>query len=139
MGSWGTDIAALTRIAAPMRPREGGVPERWFTCGEIGYCSRKAWRPCGGPGGRTRTAALRWSRCPPIMRLTAIRGSRMRIFDRRLIEAARHQSVRTWGSISGEFIVAVGDNTPWSTLESCHYWGAKVGQCSYYSCYCSYS
>jgi holo-[acyl-carrier protein] synthase len=38
----GTDIVAIARIAALMRARGAAFLERWFTAGEIGYCSGKA-------------------------------------------------------------------------------------------------
>ena len=41
-GAVGTDIVAVPRIAALMRARGAAFLERWFTAGEIGYCSRKA-------------------------------------------------------------------------------------------------
>jgi holo-[acyl-carrier protein] synthase len=41
-GGVGTDIVAIARIAALMRNRESAFLERWFTAGEIAYCSGKA-------------------------------------------------------------------------------------------------
>jgi holo-[acyl-carrier protein] synthase len=41
-GGVGTDIVAVGRIAALMRDRGAAFLERWFTAGEIGYCSSKA-------------------------------------------------------------------------------------------------
>jgi holo-[acyl-carrier protein] synthase len=41
-GAVGTDIVAVQRIAALMRAHGTAFLERWFTAGEIGYCSRKA-------------------------------------------------------------------------------------------------
>jgi holo-[acyl-carrier protein] synthase len=38
----GTDIVAIGRIEALMRDRGAPFLERWFTAGEIGYCSGKA-------------------------------------------------------------------------------------------------
>ena len=38
----GTDIVAVGRIAALMRVRGTAFLERWFTAGEIDYCSSKA-------------------------------------------------------------------------------------------------
>ena len=38
----GTDIVAVGRIAALMRDRGSAFLERWFTAGEIDYCSAKA-------------------------------------------------------------------------------------------------
>jgi holo-[acyl-carrier protein] synthase len=38
----GTDIVAVGRIAALMRDHGSAFLERWFTTGEIDYCSRKA-------------------------------------------------------------------------------------------------
>jgi holo-[acyl-carrier protein] synthase len=37
----GTDIVAIARIAALMQARGAAFLERWFTAGEIGYCSSK--------------------------------------------------------------------------------------------------
>ena len=43
MGSGvGTDIVEVGRIAALIRNRGAAFLERWFTTGEIDYCSRKA-------------------------------------------------------------------------------------------------
>lgn len=41
-GGVGTDIVAVPRIAALMHDCGAKFLERWFTAGEIGYCSRKA-------------------------------------------------------------------------------------------------
>lgn len=41
-GEIGTDIVAVGRIAALMQNRGMAFLERWFTAGEIGYCSSKA-------------------------------------------------------------------------------------------------
>jgi holo-[acyl-carrier protein] synthase len=38
----GTDIVPVARIAALMQARGAAFLERWFTAGEIGYCSGKA-------------------------------------------------------------------------------------------------
>lgn len=38
----GTDVVAVGRIAALMRDRGAAFLERWFTAGEIDYCSSKA-------------------------------------------------------------------------------------------------
>jgi holo-[acyl-carrier protein] synthase len=40
-GGLGTDIVAVGRIAALMRDRGAAFLERWFTAGEIDYCSSK--------------------------------------------------------------------------------------------------
>jgi len=41
-GGVGTDIVAVARVSALIRDRGTAFLERWFTAGEIGYCSRKA-------------------------------------------------------------------------------------------------
>ncbi len=41
----GTDIVAVSRVAALMRNRGAAFLERWFTAGEIEYCSSKAMPP----------------------------------------------------------------------------------------------
>lgn len=41
-GGVGTDIVAVGRIEALMRTSGAAFLERWFTAGEIAYCSRKA-------------------------------------------------------------------------------------------------
>lgn len=44
-GGVGTDIVEVRRITALMRDRGAAFLERWFTAGEIEYCSRKAMPP----------------------------------------------------------------------------------------------
>jgi holo-[acyl-carrier protein] synthase len=44
-GGVGTDIVEVSRVAALMRDRGAAFLERWFTAGEIEYCSRKAVPP----------------------------------------------------------------------------------------------
>jgi holo-[acyl-carrier protein] synthase len=41
----GTDIVEVSRITALMRDRGAAFLERWFTAGEIAYCSAKAMPP----------------------------------------------------------------------------------------------
>lgn len=72
---------------------------------------------------------------------TAMRrvGIRFLISCRHLVNTSVEQGTRVWGSISGEFIVTFRDHTPRGSLEHRQYGDAKVGQRSYYSCYCPYS
>jgi holo-[acyl-carrier protein] synthase len=44
-GGVGTDIVEVSRVAALMRDRGAAFLERWFTGGEIEYCSGKAMPP----------------------------------------------------------------------------------------------
>ncbi len=44
-GGVGTDIVEVSRVTALMRDRGAAFLERWFTAGEIEYCSSKASPP----------------------------------------------------------------------------------------------